>query len=205
MDEPIIKLLFVSDNPEVAEQAGVEPGGAPNLAVVGITPTQEEAVELAREQQPDVVVVDYDMLGIDAAEVTRAVHHEDETIQVIMLSVVNSPEDIRAAMRAGARDYLTLPLREGELVETARWLINERTEYARIQAFMTQLRRAYEALFTDDKPVPANVVEFLEAQAAQKADDRLTQETLAVAYARNRDWKKLAPLAANLADERWLR
>lgn len=204
MEQPVIKLLFVSDNPNVAAEVDPALGETPNIEVLGTTPSEDGAVELVKEQQPDVVVVDYDMLGINAAEVTRAVHREDDTIQVIMLSVVNNAEDIRAAMRAGARDYLVTPLDPGELVETAHWLINERREYARMQAFVTQLRRAYEALFTDDKPVPPTVVEFLEKQAAQKPDDRLTQETLAVAYARNRDWQQLAPLAVRLSDEGWL-
>ncbi|HOA24852.1 MAG TPA: response regulator [Aggregatilineales bacterium] len=203
MEQPVIKLLFVSDNPNVASEVDPALADAPNIQVLGTTATEAGVVELIKRQQPDIVVVDYDMLGIDAAEVTRAVHREDDTIQVIMLSVVNNAEDIRAAMRAGARDYLVTPLKAGELVETARWLINERREYARMQAFVTQLRRAYEALFTDDKVVPPTVVEFLEKQAALKPNDRLTQETLAVAYARNRDWQKLAPLAAKLADERW--
>ena len=39
-------------------------------------------------------------------------------------------------MRAGARDYLTKPLEEGELVETIRWMLRERRDYARMQAFV---------------------------------------------------------------------
>ena len=95
-------------------------------------------------------------------------------------------------MRAGARDYLIRPLGDDELVETIHWLIRERREYARMQSFVKQLRKAYEALFTDDKPVPPTVVAYLETQAAQNPGDRLALETLAVAYARNREWKKLA-------------
>ncbi|HLV43989.1 MAG TPA: response regulator [Aggregatilineales bacterium] len=200
MDQPTIKLLFVSDQLD-ASTADPTLHAATELEVVGTASTQEEAVRLTVHHQPDVVVIDYDMLGIDAADVARAVHREDDTAQVIMLSVVNDADDIRAAMRAGARDYLVTPLAEGELVETVRWLINERREYARLQAFVSQLRRAYEALFTDDKPVPPTVVAFLERQAAEQPGDRLTQETLAVAYARNRDWARLAPLAERLANQ----
>jgi DNA-binding response OmpR family regulator len=120
-------------------------------------------------------------------------------VQVIMLSLVQDPEDILKAMRAGARDYLFKPLEHGELTKTIRWLIRERREYARMQGFVKQLRRAYEALFMDDKPVPATVVTYLETQVAQNPGDRLALETLAVAYARNRDWKKLAGLMDKLS------
>jgi DNA-binding NarL/FixJ family response regulator len=116
-----------------------------------------------------------------------------------MLSVVNDADDIRKAMRAGARDYLTKPLAPDELVDTIRWMIRERREFARMQSFVNQLRKAYEALFKDDKPIPPNVVAYLEQQVRQDPNDRLTMETLAVAYARNREWAKLYPLVDILA------
>lgn len=199
MSQPTIRLLFVSDTPEVAALADPALAAAADIAVVGYLPASEDVVRTALGYQPDVVVMDYDMPGLDAAEIARALLREDATVQVIMLSLVGDVEDIRHAMRAGARDYLIKPLQTGELVETVRWLIAERREYARMQAFVRQMRRAYDALFTDDKPVPPTVVAFLEQQAAKNPEDRLAQETLAVAYARNRDWKKLAPLAAELA------
>ncbi len=199
MSQQAIKLLFASDDPNAARQSDPALAGVDAIQVVGATSSPAELLNLVVLHEPDVVVIDYDAPGLDAAETTRAILHEDASIQVIMLSLVNDAEDIRQAMRAGARDYLVKPLHPGELVETVRWLIEERREYARMQAFVKQLRRAYDALFSDDKPIPPKVVAFLEAQVAQNPDDRLTQETLAVAYARNRDWEKLAPLAARLA------
>lgn len=199
MEQPAIKLLFVSDNADAASQIDPALRTSPEIHVVGTASSEDGVLAIVMTDPPDVVVIDYDMLGINAVNISRAVMREDDTVQVIMLSVVNDAEDIREAMRAGARDYLVTPLREGELVETARWLIKERREYARMQAFVKQLRRAYEALFTDDKPVPPNVVALLERQAEQKPQDRLAQEALAVAYARNREWDKLAPLVQRLA------
>ena len=67
-------------------------------------------------------------------------------------------------MRAGARDYLVKPLNEGELADTIHWLISERREYARMQAFVDKMRKAYDALFYDEKPVPDRVVLLLETQ-----------------------------------------
>ena len=199
MSQQAIKLLFASDDPDAARRSDPMLASVDAIQVVGAASSPSELLNLVVLHEPDVVVIDYDMPGLDAAETTRAILHEDASIQVIMLSLVNDAEDIRQAMRAGARDYLVKPLHPGELVETVRWLIEERREFARLQAFVKQLRRAYDALFSDDKPIPPKVVAFLEAQVAQNPDDRLTQETLAVAYARNRDWERLAPLAARLA------
>lgn len=198
MDQSTIKLLIITDTPDALAALNQMLAASPEIEVIGSAVTAEEAVHLAGVHHPDVVVMDYDMPGLDGAEATRSILHQDVTTQVIMLSVVNNAEDIRSAMRAGARDYLIKPLAEGELVGTVHWLIGERREYARMQAFVSQLRKAYEALFRDDKPVPPTVVAYLENQAKQAPHDRLALETLAVAYARNRDWARLAPIVNSL-------
>jgi DNA-binding NarL/FixJ family response regulator len=195
VSENTIKILIATDVSESLEEIKRIVAITPDIEIVGASRTREAIVRLAREiDEADVVVMDYDMPGMDGAEATRSILQDNPRIQVIMLSLVNDADDIRHAMRAGARDYLVRPLDEGELAETIRWLIGERREYERMTAFVKQLRRAYDALFHDDKPIPEKVVTFLESQATEKPADRLTLETLAVAYARNRNWKKLAPL-----------
>ena len=196
-----IKLLIVTDIPDAGTAIQKMLEEMPDIEIAGTATGGPEAVSLADLHQPDVVVMDYDMPGLDGAETATEIVHRDPGVQVIMLSLVNDPEDIIKAMRAGARDYLLKPLADGELVETIRWLIRERREYSRMQSFVKQLRKAYEALFRDDKPVPPTVVAYLETQVAQNPGDRLALETLAVAYARNRDWKKLYPLMGVLAHE----
>ncbi|GAB4477553.1 MAG: hypothetical protein Kow00124_20890 [Anaerolineae bacterium] len=200
MSEAKVKTLFATDveNPFQIDPALAE---APDIDLIGAVASASDLIRLARQHRPDVIVLDYDMVDLDAADSTRAILRENDHVQVIMVSVVGDAEDIRHAMRAGARDYLTKPLAEGELVETIRWLMRERREYVRMQSFVKQLRKAYQALFTDDKPVPDKVVAFLEQQAAEHPEDRLAQETLAVAYARNRDWGRLLPLVQRLAGE----
>lgn len=199
--QPTIRLLIVTDIPDSITEMSRMLANERDIEIVGTTTEGSQALDLVKVHQPDVVVMDYDMPRFDGAETTRAILREDDSILVIMMSVVNDAEDIRHAMRAGARDYLVKPLDRDEFINTIRWLLNERREYARMQAFVSQLRRAYEALFSDDKPVPATVVAYLESQVAETPGDWLILETLAVAYARNRDWIKLAPLATLLADK----
>lgn len=198
MSQSVTRVLIITDIPESTVDINRMFAETSDITVVASSTAAQEAVALADAHQPDIVVMDYDMPGLNGAETTRTLLHNDDRIQVIMLSVVNDVEDIRHAMRAGARDYLIKPLAEGELVETIRWLVRERREYARMQAFVGQLRKAYEALFRDDKPVPPTVVAYLESQVAESPGDRLVLETLAVAYARNRDWARLAPLMDRL-------
>lgn len=193
-----VKVLIVTDIADSGVEIQNMLSGASDIAMVAVATGAQEAIALADVHQPDVVVMDYDMPGLNSAETSRAILHNDDRVQIIMLSVVSDVNDIRQAMRAGARDYLIKPLAETELVETIQWLIRERREYARMQAFVGQLRKAYEAIFRDDKPVPPAVVSYLESQVTESPADRLALETLAVAYARNRDWAKLAPLIDKL-------
>jgi len=199
MEQTSARVLVVTDSQEAHAETLQALDAVSDFEIIGVASEGQQAITLAQVHQPDVVVMDYDMPGLDGAEATRSILRDNPTVQVVMLSVVNDPEDIRTAMRAGARDYLTKPLKEGELVGTILWLLRERRDFARMQAFVKQLRRAYEALFTDDKPVPPTVVAFLESQVEKSPGDRLALETLAVAYARNRDWAKLAPLVASLS------
>lgn len=200
MGDASIKVLFVSADPGVAVAVDPAFGAAADIAIVAVAESATDALSLAAQQSPDAVVMDGGLPGAEVEALAHALLQDHPDLQIVMLMAQLDPESIRLAMRAGARDVLTLPLHEGELVETLRWLVAQRRDYARMEAFMQRLRRAYEALFTDDKPVPPRVVAFLEMQAAQKPADVLTQETLAVAYARNRNWRKLAPLAAWLVD-----
>lgn len=195
-----IKLLILADRAESFDELAHMIAHAPEIEMVGSATTGQEAVTLADIHQPDVVILDYDMAGLDASATSRSILKNNPATQIVMVSVVNDANDIRAAMRAGARDYLVKPLAEGELIGTIRWLIQERRDYARLASFVKQLRKAYDRLFWDDKPVPETVVAFLESQVAATPNDRQVLETLAVAYARNRDWERLLPVAQALTE-----
>lgn len=192
-----IKVLIIGQEVDNLEQRINQDEG---LTVVGKTTSDREGSALATVHQPDVVVIDYDLPGLNGLDTARTILQETPTTMLIALSASEDPGQIRTAMRAGARDYLIKPLDDGELVATINWLIQERRDFARMQRFVKKLRKAYETLFFDDQPVPEKVVRMLELKVQENPTDLLTKETLAVAYARNRDWIKLAPLAVELAE-----
>ncbi|MCC6904956.1 MAG: response regulator transcription factor, partial [Anaerolineae bacterium] len=161
MDEQITVLL-ASDHSSEPEALRRQVSAAPDLRLVASGASFREAINLAALHQPDVVVLDYDTHTATATDTARTILKENAAIQLVMVSADNDASAIRDAMRVGARDYLIRPLAENELTDTIRWLIRERRDYARMQAFVGQLRRAYEALFYDDKPIPQNVIAFLE-------------------------------------------
>ncbi|HEX2056201.1 MAG TPA: PAS domain-containing protein [Nitrospiraceae bacterium] len=78
-----------------------------DVEVVGEASDGEEAIRLAQSLQPDIVVMDVNMPGVDGIEATRQLRHEQPTIAVIGLSVHNNPRVEQAMREAGVTGFLT--------------------------------------------------------------------------------------------------
>jgi CheY-like chemotaxis protein len=88
--------------------------------IAGWAQTQDEAVSLARETAPDVVVMDLNLSQGDGIKATADIKSYDQTIPIIV-STVNVTSDVRErAMEAGADAYLTKPYSKQELLELLR-------------------------------------------------------------------------------------
>ncbi len=79
---------------------------APDLEVVGEAGTGLEAVEVARELRPDVVVMDIRMPGLDGIEATARITRQSAATRVAVLTTFPEDEYIYAALRAGASGFL---------------------------------------------------------------------------------------------------
>jgi PAS domain S-box-containing protein len=78
-----------------------------DVEIVGEASDGEQAVLLAQSLQPEVVVMDVNMPGVDGIEATRRLRQEQPTIAVVGLSVHNNPQIERAMRDAGAAGFLT--------------------------------------------------------------------------------------------------
>jgi len=109
------RVLVVDDEPTIAEvvarylqRAGYEP------SVAGDGP---RAVELARTEQPDLVVLDLMLPGMDGLEVMRRIRDFDrERVAVILLTAKGEEADRVIGLRLGADDYVVKPFSPAELV-----------------------------------------------------------------------------------------
>lgn len=118
MPPDTIRVLLVDDHRVVVEGLELLIGTNPDLRVVGSAGSVAEAVALAGDRHPDVVVMDYrlgDGTGADAAAAIRKVQ---PTVAVVFLSSDDSEEALLAAVRAGASAYL-LKSKAGAEVATA--------------------------------------------------------------------------------------
>jgi two-component system NarL family response regulator len=80
--------------------------GEDEIEVVGEASTGLEAVKMARELMPDVVLIDIKMPDMDGVEATRHIKRESPHIHIIFVTMLGEDEFVFAGMRAGARGYV---------------------------------------------------------------------------------------------------
>jgi DNA-binding NarL/FixJ family response regulator len=105
VSEPTIRVVIVDDHAVL--RAGLEQllAGQADLEVVGTAASGGEAIELARELRPDVVLMDLQMPGIDGVAATREIVAE-KLADVLVLTSYSDAERIVGALDAGAMGYL---------------------------------------------------------------------------------------------------
>lgn len=91
-----------------------------NIEVVGTAQSGREAIQMASQVKPDVMLMDINMPDMDGITATEAVRKAHPFIQVVILSVQSDPSYMRRAMLAGARDFLTKPPMIDELTSAIR-------------------------------------------------------------------------------------
>lgn len=113
-----ICVLIVDDIAETRENIRRLLQFERDMEVVGGARTGKEAISLARDTQPHVVIMDINMPDMDGITATEAVLKELPSTQIVILSVQSEPDYMRRAMLAGARDFLPKPPSADELVST---------------------------------------------------------------------------------------
>jgi YesN/AraC family two-component response regulator len=117
-----IRILIVDDIAETRENIRKLLQFESDMEVVGGARTGGEAIDLARETQPDVVLMDINMPDMDGISATKALLDDVPYAQIVILSVNNEPDYMRRAMLAGARDFIAKPPSPDELISTIRGL-----------------------------------------------------------------------------------
>lgn len=93
---------------------------AGGIEVVGEAEDGWEAVRLARQLQPDVILMDIRMPGLDGVEATRRITGSHPGIRIIILTMYRQDQYVFEAIKAGAHGYLLKDIDEKELIEAIR-------------------------------------------------------------------------------------
>jgi NarL family two-component system response regulator LiaR len=104
--ETLIRVMLVDDHAVVRSGLSAFLLAFDDLELVGEASSGEEAVRLCPQLQPDVVLMDLVMPGMDGAAATRAIREQCPDIQVIILTSYKEKELVQGALEAGAIGYL---------------------------------------------------------------------------------------------------
>jgi DNA-binding NarL/FixJ family response regulator len=117
-----VRVLVADDQALVRGSFRVLVDTAPDLLAVGEAGTGAEAVELARRERPDVVLMDVRMPGMDGIEATRRIIGVPETpdVRVLILTTFDLDEYVYSALRAGASGFLLKDTPPGDLLAAIR-------------------------------------------------------------------------------------
>jgi len=103
----MIRVLVADDQRVVREGLATLLGLLEGIEVVGQAADGEEAVGLAAQTRADVVLMDLNMPGLDGTAATARLAAEQPGVKVLVLTTYADDENLFAALRAGARGYLT--------------------------------------------------------------------------------------------------
>jgi DNA-binding NarL/FixJ family response regulator len=143
----------------------------PDMTVVGLAATGEEAVTLFDSLRPDVTLMDLQLPGMSGLEAIRRIRYGDPSARVIVLTMYRGDEDIHRALSAGAATYL--------LKDTV----------------ADDLLRVIRAVYAGERPLPADVRARLQEHAERPALTGREVEVLELVYRGQRNKEIATSLA----------
>jgi NarL family two-component system response regulator LiaR len=115
-----ITVMIVDDHEMVRQGAAGYLRAQDDINVIAEAASGEEALALANEHVPDVVLMDLVMPGLDGVEATRRLKANSPRTQIIILTSFHEDEHIFPALQAGAISYLLKDVKASELVQAIR-------------------------------------------------------------------------------------
>jgi DNA-binding NarL/FixJ family response regulator len=115
-----IQILIAEDSAAFRQGLSNLLQSVKDLEVIGEAATGDETIRLADRLQPDVILMDIQMPGINGIEATRQIIYTSPHISILMLTMFEDDESVFAALRAGARGYLLKGALKAEIVQAIR-------------------------------------------------------------------------------------
>jgi pilus assembly protein CpaE len=139
-DDSSITILLVDDIAETRESIKKLLAFEQDFKVVGSASNGREGVELAKELEPDIIIMDINMPDMDGLEAAGLITKAVPTAGVIMMSVQSDHDYMQRAMLAGARFFLSKPVNMDQLYSTIR---NVYQQYESIRATARHMAESF--------------------------------------------------------------
>ena len=111
------RVLIVDDHAFIRRGVQTILHPFPEWELCGEADNGNDAIRMAEELKPEVIIMDLSMPGLSGIEATRAIRKAQPGVKIVLLTLHESAELVRSAFRAGARGYLLKTDAEQELVK----------------------------------------------------------------------------------------
>lgn len=178
MSELISTIMLVDDHPLLRKGLKQLLAFEPELKVIAEASSGLEALALASELDPDLIVLDLNMEGMDGIETLKRLRDDGVTSRIIMLTVSNADEDVVSAISNGADGYLLKDMDPDLLLEqlkravTGKMVLSEEVT----QILATAIRRPATKPVSELSALTAREVEILECIAKGMSNKVIARE-----------------------------
>ena len=118
-----IRILIADDHPMFREGVVQSLASEKDFAIIGQASNGKNAIEMAKELLPDVLLLDITMPDEDGITITKKISAAFPVIQIIMLTASENEDDLMKALKAGARGYVLKGISAKELVKVVRTIV----------------------------------------------------------------------------------
>lgn len=121
------RILIIDDHPLLRKGVAQLIALAPHLDMVGEASNGEQGVAMAKQLDPDLILLDLDMAGMGGIETLKAIRDADLDCRVLIFTVSDNADDLVAAIRSGADGYLLKDMEPEDLLTAIDEALNGRT------------------------------------------------------------------------------
>jgi DNA-binding NarL/FixJ family response regulator len=119
-----LRVVVADDQASVREGLVAMLGLLPDIEVVGAAADGEQALQVVAQTRPQAILLDLHMPVLDGTETTRRLAERHPDVAVVVLTTYDDGQSVLAALRAGARSYLTKDARRAEIAQALRGAVS---------------------------------------------------------------------------------
>ncbi|WP_435532866.1 response regulator [Vibrio hippocampi] len=140
--------MLVDDHPLMRRGIGQLLNFEDDFDVVGEASNGAEAIALAKEKQPDLILLDLNMKGMSGLDTLKALREDDFDGHIVILTVSDIPADIEALVKAGADGYLLKDTEPDDIIALLQQLASGNKVFSRAVAKYLEERANSDDVFT---------------------------------------------------------